>query len=81
MFYKLASGWPVLHRQQPVGRAERKFLPKKALAPAAATVGGKVVTPAAARKNRNGKPQAQEDGRFQKVRDFWEKVLKEAKKK
>src|SRR5579884_2030591 len=81
-FYKFASGVALYYIVSSLwGVLERKFLPKKSLEPAAATVGGKVVTPAAARKNRNGRAQRQEDGRFQKVRDFWQKVLKEAKKK
>lgn len=82
MFYQIASGVALYYIVSSAwGVLERKLLPKKVLEPAVASVAGKPLSPSAARKARQQKAKQQEDGKFQKVRDFWQKVLKEAKKK
>ncbi|HEV3261190.1 MAG TPA: YidC/Oxa1 family insertase periplasmic-domain containing protein [Gemmataceae bacterium] len=83
IFYKFASGLCIYFIVSSAwGLMERKLLPKKT-APGGApgkTAGPALTAPGRA-KARGKKGKDQGNGKFQKVKDFWEKVLKEAKKK
>jgi hypothetical protein len=62
---------------------ERKLLPKSTLAPAAPGAGGaaaKPKVPPTIRSRSRPKP-TNGDGMLQRVKDWWEKILEEAKKK
>jgi YidC/Oxa1 family membrane protein insertase len=86
MFYKVAAGLCIYFIASSLwGLAERKLLPKRKLAPAgavpaapAAAGGGR---PGHARPKPRGVRTNGQDGTFQKVREWWEEVLKQAKKK
>jgi YidC/Oxa1 family membrane protein insertase len=88
IFYKVAAGLCIYFTASSLwGLAERKLLPKKK-APAAAPPtppGGAPCKPAPrSRKPSPKQSQAKRtngDGAFQKVRDWWAEVLKQAKKK
>lgn len=78
MFYKVAAGLALYFIASSVwGLTERKLLPKRQITPGAepAKPGGAVARAKARVPERDG------NGKLQKVRDFWERVLKEAKKK
>jgi YidC/Oxa1 family membrane protein insertase len=93
MFYKVAAGLCIYFIATTLwGLAERRFLPKKksGAPPPAETAPTKPgqpkdtskLTPAQRRKQRaKGKKQDQPDSAMKKVRNWWEEVLKQAKKK
>lgn len=76
MFYKVAAGLCVYFIASSLwGLTERKLLPKKQAAKAAQQ-------PAAAPgRAKRAAPSTNGNGVLQKVKDWWEKVLKEARKK
>jgi YidC/Oxa1 family membrane protein insertase len=84
MFYKVAAGLCIYFTASSLwGLAERKLLPKKKT-PIAGTPpkppGGS--SSKAAPRSRKPSPQKPNgDGAFQKVRNWWAEVLKQAKKK
>jgi membrane protein insertase Oxa1/YidC/SpoIIIJ len=91
LFYKVAAGLCVYFIASGLwGLAERKLLPKRKLATAVSGAddgpgkGAKQPKPRPGGKPgpKKGKPPAkEEDGAFQKVKDWWADVLKQAKKK
>jgi YidC/Oxa1 family membrane protein insertase len=85
MFYKVAAGLCLYFIASALwSLAERKLLPKSQLAPAApgagGTAGGRPNPPPGPRPRPRPKP-SNGDGVMQKVKDWWEKILEEAKKK
>ena len=82
MFYKVAAGlclyfiastaWSVI---------ERKLLPKSKTATGVASGKAGTVASGAVSRSKGRVPRNDGEGKFQKMRDFWDKVLKEAKKK
>jgi YidC/Oxa1 family membrane protein insertase len=88
MFYKVAAGLCIYFIASSLwGLAERKLLPRRkaaALPPAAPSGPAKPAArgPAGSPKTKKAaKPTKNADGTFQKVRDWWADVLKQAKKK
>jgi YidC/Oxa1 family membrane protein insertase len=83
MFFKVASGLCIYFIASALwSLAERKLLPKSQLAGATPSglAGGKGQPPVVSRPRTRGRP-TNGDGALQKVKDWWERVLKEAKKK
>jgi YidC/Oxa1 family membrane protein insertase len=83
VFYKVAAGLCIYFIASSLwGIAERKLLPKRKppAAPVAEPRGG-TKGPTGGKGGRRGQPPKQEDKPFQKVRDWWADVLKQAKKK
>ncbi len=90
MFYKVAAGLCLYFIVSSLwGLAERKLLPKAKPAVAPATASG---TPPTGRGGSSGRPvrnrpkpgspkNGQGNGTFNRVRDMWEELLKQAKKK
>jgi YidC/Oxa1 family membrane protein insertase len=84
MFYKVAAGLCIYFIASSLwGLAERKLLPKRKPTPALAAPagpgrGGAGGQPA---RSRPRPPRGEPDGRFQKVKDWWQRILKEAEKK
>jgi YidC/Oxa1 family membrane protein insertase len=87
MFYKVAAGLCIYFIATSLwGMAERKFLPKKKPGVAAPAAAGPTTATGASRpapRQRKAAPPAKKnnDGAFQKVKDWWADVLKQAKKK
>jgi YidC/Oxa1 family membrane protein insertase len=86
IFYKVASGLCLYFIASSLwGVAERKLLPKKkGQAPAKpAAAGGPAKGPGkpGPRAKKGAPPKKDSDGAFQKVRNWWAEVLKQAKKK
>jgi len=85
MFYKVAAGLCLYFIASALwSLAERKLLPKSQLAPAgpSAAAGGSGRGKPPPSPRPKPRPRSDNgDGALQKVKDWWEKVLKEAKKK
>jgi YidC/Oxa1 family membrane protein insertase len=88
MFYKVASGLCLYFISTSLwGLAERKLLPKKKLALAATgpadPTTSKSAPPPFKTKAAKGKAKTEtvQNGTVQKLKDWWEQILKEAKKK
>jgi YidC/Oxa1 family membrane protein insertase len=87
MFYKVAAGLCIYFIVSSLwGVCERKMLPKKlTVAPAGGPAAGGTGRPPGGTRGggTKGKPPKPEkpDGRFQKVKDWWAEVLKQAQKK
>jgi hypothetical protein len=85
MFYKVAAGLCLYFIASGLWTiAERKFLPKAKPGGAPGTTPGekgKSATSAAPRPKPRPSKSSNGNGALQKVKDLWEKVLKEAKKK
>jgi YidC/Oxa1 family membrane protein insertase len=88
MFYKVAAGLCIYFTASSLwGLAERKLLPRRKTAPGAssAPTGGSSAKPVSRPSPKPRKPAPQKkpeaDGAFQKVRNWWAEVLKQAKKK
>jgi YidC/Oxa1 family membrane protein insertase len=85
MFYKVAAGLCIYFIASSLwGLAERKMLPKAktAVVPSGATGGpGGPGRPAPVRGRTRGPKAPEANGRMQKVRDMWDELLKQAKKK
>jgi YidC/Oxa1 family membrane protein insertase len=86
MFYKVAAGLCMYIIISTVwGLAERRFLPKKqtALTPPAAAppLNGGPRSGPSGKKQPPSKLPPKKDGKVQKMRDWWQEVLKQAKKK
>jgi membrane protein insertase Oxa1/YidC/SpoIIIJ len=96
MFYKVAAGLCIYFIASSLwGLAERKLLPKKQPAgAAAATSDTAITTPGRGSRNGPGKPgpagrggrngrndDEDSDGFIRKIKDWWEEVLKQASKK
>ncbi len=88
MFYKVAAGLCIYFIVSSLwGLCERKLLPKRkpvtALAPAAASVGNGVIgggKPGRG-KSKPDKKEKKPEGAFQKVKDLWNELLRQAEKK
>jgi YidC/Oxa1 family membrane protein insertase len=85
IFYKLAAGLCLYFIASSLwGVAERKLLPKRKHAPAVAVAagGGGGASPRPARaRSRGPRTSGNSDGVVQKVKDWWQEILKQAKKK
>src|SRR5262249_34825044 len=84
MFYKVAAGLCIYFTASSLwGLAERKLLPKKKTQVAAPPTppSGSSSKPGPRPRKPVTKPKPNGDGAFQKVRDWWAEVLKQAKKK
>ena len=83
MFYKVAAGLCIYFIASSLwGVAERKLLPKKQLAGVpAAPAAGKATASAGPARRRPRAPKTNGDGTVQKVRDWWNEVLREARKR
>jgi YidC/Oxa1 family membrane protein insertase len=84
MFYKVAAGLCLYFIASSLwGLAERKLLPKRKPTPALAgpTGPGRGGTGGQPARSRPRPPKGDGDGRFQKMKDLWHKLLKEAEKK
>jgi YidC/Oxa1 family membrane protein insertase len=84
MFYKVAAGLCIYFIASSLwGLAERKLLPRRKPAPALAAAGGPGKGGAGGHpaRSRPRPPKGNGDGRFQKMKDLWHKLLKEAEKK
>jgi membrane protein insertase Oxa1/YidC/SpoIIIJ len=84
MFYKVAAGLCLYFIASSLwGVAERRLLPKKKTASSSAAVANGANKPWAA--TQRGKSRAikkeKDDGKLQKVKDWWADVLKQARKK
>jgi len=83
LFYKVAAGLCIYFIASSLwGVAERKLLPKKPTGPAPAGPGtaGQAAKLTPRTKPKPG-PKTGSNGAFQKVKDWWADVLKQAKKK
>lgn len=82
MFYKVAAGLCLYFITSSAwGVMERKLLPKNKTSVAAAPGKPGAPAPGPAGRLKARAPRGNGQGKLQKVRDFWDKVLKEAKKK
>lgn len=82
MFYKVAAGLCIYFIASSLwGLAERRFLPKKrTVAPAIATAPPTRSGGSSGRKGQLKQPE-KKNGQMQKMRDWWDEVLRQARKK
>ena len=82
MFYKVASGLCIYFIVSSLwGLCERKMLPKASPPGAVVAAGSSAPTGGAPRGKGKPKKEKKPDTRFQKVKDWWAEVLKQAQKK